>query len=281
MIQAKHYDPISALIALPKAPPVLLEGCKGWSVRLLHRLIAAQQAVMLPAPSAWLDPGSPVPEVFDDLTQSLVRHLQAARSLSVNGICGPTTWAWLGCRDPRNLGQVTIAIARQEAYAGAREIGGNNRGPFVRKYTGGQDGEKWEWCAAFAVWCIRQARAKLGLGGMPWLKTNPFSSSKNVVDAHRHRRLIHPQPVQTKSEHKCRVTILAGMPALGSLCIVRGGKTGYRHTTLLDRIEGRRAMVLEGNVRPLAWLSGNFGLNMGIVRPGSYPLSCVVFVDVT
>ena len=45
-----------------------------------------------------------------------------------------------------------------EVNAGAQEIGGDNRGPFVQKYlqpAGLPEGNSW--CASFVSWCVLQA----------------------------------------------------------------------------------------------------------------------------
>ncbi len=56
------------------------------------------------------------------------------------------------------LGRATLATAITELKAGAGEVGGNNRGPFVKKYlqpAGLGEGESW--CASFVSWCLLQA----------------------------------------------------------------------------------------------------------------------------
>jgi len=50
-----------------------------------------------------------------------------------------------------------LTIAFGEMKAGAREIGGNNMGPWVRKYMDGNEGKEWPWCAGFSLWCVKQA----------------------------------------------------------------------------------------------------------------------------
>lgn len=59
---------------------------------------------------------------------------------------------------------------------------------------------------------------------------------------------------------------------------MRERRIGYRYTKLLERIEGTRAYVIKGNVRPLAWLTRSMGVNLGIARPGSFQLSQLVFL---
>ncbi len=56
------------------------------------------------------------------------------------------------------LGRAALGAAIAELKAGAREVGGNNRGPWVRKYlapAGLEEGNSW--CASFVSWCYLQA----------------------------------------------------------------------------------------------------------------------------
>jgi hypothetical protein len=65
------------------------------------------------------------------------------------------------------LGHIACGYADAEAQAGAREIGGDNCGPFVEKYLNANhpqqithQGEAW--CVAFFLWCWLQALRPLG-----------------------------------------------------------------------------------------------------------------------
>jgi hypothetical protein len=64
---------------------------------------------------------------------------------------------------PHALAAATVVVALDEMMLGAREIGGNNLGPWVDKYRrfssyapGGP------WCAWFASWCVATACSNLG-----------------------------------------------------------------------------------------------------------------------
>ena len=263
------YDPIAALLALPKAPPMLKPGSTGWAVRLLCRLLAVQGV----AQKDWLAEGVAVPGTYSPIVKALVRSFQLLAGIEPDGICGPETWAWLGCRRFKDLGEITMVYARAEAYLGAREIGGNNRGPWVKKYVG-WTGEAAQWCAGYATWCLAQACERLGLGALiKW--TNKNSSSMIARDADEHRRLIHPSRAFSFTAAGKRVHALMAPPHRGDLALRLGGATGCQHTTLLDRIEGETAYVWEGNVRPRKWLPWQ----LDAARPGSYPLKQMVFVD--
>jgi len=106
-------------------------------------------------------------------TQNLDQHGQP---LVVDGVAGPLTWWSLQHPKPfieaptavdycvlpatggSRIGRAALAAAIGELAAHAGEVGGNNRGPFVRKYlapAGIEEGNAW--CASFVSWCFLQA----------------------------------------------------------------------------------------------------------------------------
>ncbi|HZY34746.1 MAG TPA: CHAP domain-containing protein [Rhodanobacter sp.] len=119
---------------------------------------------------------------FDTKTWQAVRAFQAqnldqhGQPLVVDGVVGPLSW-WslqnpkpfirtptavdytsMPARGGSRLGRAALAAAIGELKANAREIGGNNSGPFVRKYLAPAGvGEGNSWCASFVSWCFLQA----------------------------------------------------------------------------------------------------------------------------
>ena len=75
-----------------------------------------------------------------------------------------------------------VDIARGYLDAGAREIGGNNRGPWVRLFTGGFDGDGYLWCGYFTRHVARQA-------GHPWAERISPSCDVTVANAIKDSRL--------------------------------------------------------------------------------------------
>lgn len=126
-----------------------------------------------------------VPEtgVFDTATDRAVKDFQGShldkhqQPLTVDGAVGQLTWWALENPRPQvtagaiaydelpatehgesQLGRAALRVAIGELKAGAGEVGGNNKGPWVRKYmepAGLPDGHPW--CAAFVSWCFLQA----------------------------------------------------------------------------------------------------------------------------
>lgn len=119
---------------------------------------------------------------FDTKTWQAVRAFQAqnldqhGQPLAVDGVAGPLTWwslqnpkpfirtptavdyAALPASGGSTRGRAALEAAIAELKGNAREIGGNNSGPFVRKYlapAGIAEGNPW--CASFVSWCFLQA----------------------------------------------------------------------------------------------------------------------------
>ncbi len=61
------------------------------------------------------------------------------------------------------IGRAALTVAISELNSGAKEIGGNNCGPWVKKYLNGLAQEGSSWCAGFVSYCF----AKSGLA-MPF-----------------------------------------------------------------------------------------------------------------
>ena len=152
--------------------PVLKLGARGPEVRRLVTLLIAEGMPLAPGDS------------FDSRVRQAVmefqrRHVDSiGHPLTVDGIVGPLTWRALMSEDdsaafaalppavtaapsgnggtPR--GKAALAAALGEVAAGAREVGGNNQGPFVTKYFRNRppsaNPNDNAWCAAFVSWCF-------------------------------------------------------------------------------------------------------------------------------
>jgi hypothetical protein len=121
---------------------------------------------------------------FDTATYQAVRAFQSqnldqhGQPLVVDGQVGPLTWWSLLHPKPdvtpvsavdytrmpppeaggSAIGRAALEVAIGELVAGAGEEGGENAGPFVRKYlkpAGVPEGSSW--CASFVSWCYFQA----------------------------------------------------------------------------------------------------------------------------
>jgi len=118
-------------------------------------------------------------EVYKSVKAFQMQNVDSSgRPLVVDGIAGPLTLAAIIRRiagdPPKNAGTTdnhalppsgggsstargALTAALGEIAAGAGEVGGNNRGPFVKKYLNGLAPEGSSWCAGFISWCFSQS----------------------------------------------------------------------------------------------------------------------------
>lgn len=233
---------------------LLKKGSTGPKVKELQRLLRE------------LDFDVPVTSVFDTATYNAVRTFQAAhldkhgKPLEVDGKVGAITmWA---LQNPRSkvtnaeinykvmpgldmgghpTGRRALHFAIEELKAGAGEIGGNNKGKWVKKYLqliGLPEGNSW--CAAFVSWCFLQA-ADGDKSKMPFKYT---AGARNIYNQFRDKgwhflstdETFIPQPGDIVAWW--RVSMPSG---LGHVGIVHHFEDGFIYT-----IEGNKAANVAG-----------------------------------
>jgi hypothetical protein len=104
---------------------------------------------------------------FGPATDSAVRRFQLMNLLPVDGVVGTNTFYKL--IEPitrvqrsipvngRPLNEMVAEYAIQHLREHPREIGGQNKGPWVRYYMRGNEGRDWPWCAGFISSIVRQS----------------------------------------------------------------------------------------------------------------------------
>lgn len=111
-----------------------------------------------------------IDEDFGPATERAVQRFQQAKGLSATGVVDEPTWSELTAPLSRALSPVRIdpgdtlpkvlfRVAGQHLAQHPVELGGDNRGPWVRVYMGGNDGPEWRWCAGFVTFLLKQACA--------------------------------------------------------------------------------------------------------------------------
>ena len=178
---------------------------------------------------------------FGPATERAIRTFQGLRLLERTGDITAETWdalvapLALALRPPRvdtdTLGRVVVEVARQHLFAQPREVGGPNRGPWVRHYCKGRQDK---WCAGFALTMLEQACAHLERP-MPV----PFTLSCDVL--------------ATRAMQKGRlVTELVARTAEvrpGMLFLLRSktNPTDWIHAGLVEKAEDEAVQTIEGN----------------------------------
>ncbi len=127
-------------------------------------------------------------------------------------------------RRPQLVPETVLAVMNiAGAEVGNGEVGRNNDGPHVRKYTGGK---RALWCAYFVSWCIRQVNPKFP----------PFGNAKRLF------------------AYLCKHGTKLSSPEHGAVfCLHRGqGNTTKGHTGFVESFrEGDEFYeTIEGNLGP-------------------------------
>ena len=154
-------------------PKVLKGNDQGPDVTLLQNLLV-QRGYAVAVDGAFGPPTFRAVRAFQ--SQNLDAHGQP---LVVDGAVGPITWWSLTHPKPAiqtpaavdfhqappeeagggAAGRIALAAASGELTAGAGEEGGNNSGPWVRKYLNDAAPEGSSWCTAFVSWCYARNAA--------------------------------------------------------------------------------------------------------------------------
>ena len=107
---------------------------------------------------------------YGPVTADGVKRFQAAKRLAANGKVDKATYAKLvaplravlrrPARRPKNVHAAVLHYAALHLAQHPVEVGGPNRGPWVRLYMKGQEGQPW--CAGFVTFVLGQAAQALG-----------------------------------------------------------------------------------------------------------------------
>lgn len=183
-------------------------------------------------------------------TGAALAAFQKAAGLPESGAVDRDTWdalaapmrAALAAAEPGadDIHAAALCVAEQHLAAGARELrhgGQGNRGPWVRLYMLGREGDAWPWCAGFASHVIGQAAAALGQA-MPTRREVGVDAL--VAGARDDRRLLPEDRLATPAARSALVRP-------GSLFCLRRTATDWTHTGLVRSIAGDHFTTVEGN----------------------------------
>ena len=180
---------------------------------------------------------------FGDATDAAVRQFQKEKKLKADGIVKEKTFDKLVLPmakaleeispGKKGLGQMVVAYAEQHLGQHPREVGGQNKGPWVRLYMQGNEGSDWPWCAGFISFILKQACRTLNVP----LPIQTSSSCDSLAFSAKEQGLFLKE-----SEAKEKNAI-----ALGSLFLVRRTPTDWIHTGIVLLAEEDIFHSIEGN----------------------------------
>jgi len=185
---------------------------------------------------------------FDAATAEQLKAFQSKMGRPASGELDEETWALLTAPMRRALTKIENAgampleqlvarIAQQHLAQSPIEVGGNNRGPWVRLYMEAKEGEEQAWCAGFVCTIVAQAARELGIG-MPferrvWVPTL-------VEEARARGRLVSeselPGPQQRHQKLKP-----------GDIFVVRTSPVMWAHTGFVLAVNDDSFDTIEGN----------------------------------
>lgn len=170
-----------------------------------------------------------------------VRQFQKKNNLEQDGVVGKNTFATLikpmkfvlEEQAPKLLlGNTVVAYAKRHLKQSPREIGGQNRGPWVRLYMKDNDGVQWAWCAGFACFLMEQACKSKQL---PLPITPSFSCDSLAASAKEKGLFLSERRLD-------RSTIKPGMFFLN-----RRTSTDWTHVGIVIEANEEVFMSIEGN----------------------------------
>ena len=134
-----------------------------------------------------------------------------------------------------SFGEAVCRLARTHLAAKAREVGGDNRGPWVRHYC---RGPSVAWCQGFAstLWCNAARRRQM------------VDLPIRLVDDQGALSLFVPWVVnQAKAARRFRAGRDPAPVPIGSFFFVPGGEYGYLHVGIVTSDDGTTISTIEGN----------------------------------
>jgi hypothetical protein len=180
---------------------------------------------------------------FGPATRRAVAEFQEQNDLPVGGKVTRATFAELlrpmtratSAIDPgnRSLGRLVVAYAKQHLAEHPREVGGQNRGPWVRLYMNGKEGEQWPWCAGFVSYVLRQACSTAGASRPV---SASFSCDVLAMSARENGCFLAESAVGSRDR----------IPP-GSIFLNRRTSTDWVHTGFVTGVESDVFHTIEGN----------------------------------
>lgn len=186
---------------------------------------------------------------FGPVTEAKVKQFQNEMGIEATGIVDAGTYHELVSPlrhvlspppliDPSvSFQQVVLSYARVHLEVHPREVGGQNRGPWVRLYMEGNDGTPWAWCAGFVKFLMKQAEETCQ---MSHVIAGSFSCDSFAAQARNAGHLIEEADISSGVVSFSELTA-------ASVFLVRRTDTDWTHTGFVTQFHDDYFDTIEGN----------------------------------
>jgi lysozyme family protein len=191
---------------------------------------------------------TPIDSAFEDSTTDQLKAFQLKAGRLPTGQLDEESWVLLTTPMRKALGKIeraaqmsfeelVIAVASQHIGQNPIEVGGNNRGPWVRLYMAGLEGEEQRWCAGFVCFVVAQAARDLGVA-MPFKRE--VGVRELVGHAKTANRFVPEAQVATLLQRRSKLKP-------GDIFVVRDAAGAFTHTGFLLSLNDNTFDTIEGN----------------------------------
>ncbi len=207
---------------------------------------------------------------FGPATKSAVQDFQTSKGFRPTGNVNAQTWKAL-CEPMSNallepaeqiedVSQLVTFFAKKHLEQHPKEIGGSNKGPWVRLYCYGNDGEQWAWCAGFVTLILRQAYfyanlkspiegsvscdslAAQGKGASLFIKGKDIRSGKTVITDADLPLIFLRRRTSTDWTHTGFVIDIKGSGKDTVFTTIEGNTNSLGHREGIEACERRRSL---------------------------------------
>lgn len=193
---------------------------------------------------------------FGPATEYAVLRFQENHGMAATGVVDDATYSELTsplvtaltppATPAATLRQQIAATARLHRDQRPREVGGANRGPWVRVYMEGHDGPGYLWCAGFACFVVRQASWMMG-ADLPF--NSRFSCDALALDSVANNRFV--------SEAGAVSDLSAfALIAQGCIFVQRRSARDWNHAGIVLNASGSIIETIEGNTNEVGGREG-------------------------
>lgn len=191
--------------------------------------------------------GTAIDANFGPATNAAVKKFQQKNKLPQSGKVDSATFEALiapmrAALQPvpggrKTLADLVVAYALRHLKQHPREVGGQNKGPWVRLYMKGKQGDNYPWCAGFVSFLLHQAADTLGTKP-PFSST--FSCDVLAGFGKRTKRFVSEKEIVSGS------TPIENLSP-GSIFLVRKRPGDWTHTGIVLAFHSDHIATIEGN----------------------------------